>query len=149
MSGDGSADVRCEEHAGAPWSAAVEACDECQALSVEAAHDRLEAAEAAEVASGAVEWAEAAAIRVDHLPDDLRRRAERHYATHGHERVPGSSGLEAFVRHHCTNYDALLRALQAQFPAVARGGLAYSALRHRVDEAVHDALDDWQTRCVD
>lgn len=119
------------------------------ASSVEAAHQELAAAEAEEVACGAIHWAETVAITVDRLPDDVSRRAEAHYATHGHERPPGSNGLEAYVRHHWSNYDALLTTLATLFPAVARGGLTYSALRDRVDEAVHDALDDLQMRCVE
>lgn len=135
---------RCDEHADAS-RAVAEACNACQLASLEAA----QRADAAEVASGAVDWAEAVTVVVDRLPDDLRRRADAHYATHGHERVPGSNGLEAYVRHHWSNYDALLRTLAERFPAAARGGVTYGALRERVDDAVHEALDELQARCVD
>jgi len=141
-------DVRCEQHAGDP-SSRVDECNECLVLSSEATHHQTEAAEAEEVASGALAWAETVEITVDRLPDDLRRVAAAHYVAHGHERVPGSNGLEAYVRHHRSNYEALLRTLAQLFPAATRGGLTYSTLRHRVDELVHDALDDLQTRCVD
>jgi hypothetical protein len=136
--------VRCEEHAGAPQAVAA-ACNACLVSSLEAARR----ADDEEAASGAVDWAEAAPVTVERLPDDLRRRAEAHYAANGHERVPGGNGLEAYVRHHWTNYDALLATLEERFPAAARGGLAYGALRDRVDEAVHEALDELQERCVD
>jgi hypothetical protein len=117
-------------------------------LNVEATHDETAAADAEEVASGAIEWAESVPITVEHLPDDLRRRADAHYASHGHERAPGSNGLEAYVRHHWSNYDALLRTLAERFPTAARRGHAYGALRDRVDGAVHDALDELQMRSV-
>jgi hypothetical protein len=140
--------VRCAEHADQASSRDV-ACNECMVLSIAATHRESEAADAEELASGAIAWAETVLITVDRLPDDLRRRSAAHYAAHGHERVPGSNGLEAYVRHHWTNYDALLVTLAERFPAAPREGLTYSTLRHRVDEIVHDALDDLQTRCVD
>lgn len=118
-------------------------------LNVDAEHEAAEDADAQEVASGAVDWAETVEVTVEHLPDDLRRRAEEHYAANGHERPPGGNGLEAYVRHHWSNYDALLATLVKRFPGAPRRGLAYGALRDRVDGAVHDALDDLQTRCVD
>lgn len=101
----------------------------CRRRQAVAAANRLEAQD----------WARQAPVLVTALPDDLRERA-RAYFGHPVE----ETGLEAYVRHQLTNYDALLTQLHRWPPAACEAG--YPILRERVDTDVRTALGAFTRR---
>ncbi len=94
---------------------------------------RRRQAAAATARSEAMAWARDVPIVVTPLPADLRARARAHF---GH--YVEQAGLEAFVRHCFSNYEALLPRLRAWSPAAFDAG--YAVLRARVDADVRTAL---------
>ena len=88
---------------------------------------------AATARSEATAWAREVPIVVAPLPADLRARARAHFGHHVEQ-----AGLEAFVRHCFSNYEALLPRLR-EWPPVAFGA-GYAVLRTRVDADVRTAL---------
>ena len=94
---------------------------------------RRRQAAAATARSEAVAWAREATLVVAPLPADLRARARAHFGHHVEQ-----AGLEAFVRHCFSNYEALLPQLREWPPSAFDAG--YAVLRARMDADVRTAL---------